>query len=311
MEPFVWIAIVVIILVLFVVSIATYKVFSIMIKSKASKDAVFAGRPPEKEGIVQQEKTVKNYIKDLFIEVTTESFDNHVLNAYQSNSQENNHEWVVCVHGYGGSPGNMAVYAEHFMEMGMNVLLPELRGHGKSKIRYYGLSYLDGYDINQWIRWILKKDNEARIVLFGISIGGASIAMASEFECHESVKCIITDSAPSSVHKQMQRVYSWMVKLPIFPIFSLTEVAIRVFAGFKLSDAAVIYNISTIQKPWLIIHGKEDGFVNVDMANELFEAATCDKKEMLLIDKADHVKSVEVNPILYWNRVDEFIKKSK
>lgn len=310
MKTVVWIAIVALILVLFVVLVATYKVFSIMIKSQTSKDAVFSGRSSEKEETSQGGESAVNRIKNRFAEVTTESFDNHVLNAYQSDSQINSHEWVVCVHGYGGSPGNMTVYAEHFIKMDMNVLLPELRGHGKSKIKYYGLSYLDGRDVNQWIRWILKKDDKARIVLFGISIGGASVAMASEFECNESVKCIITDSAPSSVYKQMQRVYSWMVRLPRFPIFSLTEVAIRLFAGFKLSDATLIPNISNIQKPWLIIHGKEDGFVKADMANELFEAATCEK-EILLVDKADHVKSVEVNQVLYWNKVDEFIKKSK
>lgn len=310
MKTIVWIAIVAVILVLFVVLIATYKVFSIMIKSQISKDAVFVGRSSEKEETSQGGESAVNRIKNCFTEVTTDSFDNHVLNAYQSKGQKSNHEWAVCVHGYGGSPGNMAVYAEHFMKMDMNVLLPELRGHGKSEIKYYGLSYLDGYDVNQWIRWILKKDAEARIVLFGISIGGASVAMASEFERNESVKCIITDSAPSSVYKQMQRVYSWMLKLPRFPIFSLTEVAIRVFAVFKLSDATLIPNISNIKKPWLIIHGKEDGFVKANMANELFEAATCEK-EILLVDGADHVKSVEVNPVLYWNKVDEFIKKLK
>ncbi|MEE1396889.1 hypothetical protein [Ruminococcus sp.] len=75
---------------------------------------------------------IQNKLINLFERSRIVVKDGTILNAYKSKTQQSTHKWVICVHGYGGAPGNMAKYVEHFINGGFNVLLPELRDHNQS-----------------------------------------------------------------------------------------------------------------------------------------------------------------------------------
>ena len=85
-------------------------------------------------------------------------------------AQDRNVQWyAVCVHGYADTSVSMGLYARVYSEQyGMNVLLPDLRGHGLSDGNYVGMGYDDRRDLLRWIDWILERDADARIILHGI-----------------------------------------------------------------------------------------------------------------------------------------------
>ena len=66
-----------------------------------------------------------NY-EDLFLK----SKDNLTLHNYVIKNKNNSNKWVIAVHGYTSQGTYMASYAKRFYDMGYNIIIPDLRGHG-------------------------------------------------------------------------------------------------------------------------------------------------------------------------------------
>ncbi len=87
--------------------------------------------------------------------------------------------WVILVHGYGCTQENSWYLATHFLSLGYNVLTPDLRASGDSEGRYLTMGYREGDDIVRWAQRIVREDGSAKIVLAGVSMGAATVMMAS------------------------------------------------------------------------------------------------------------------------------------
>ena len=60
---------------------------------------------------------------------------------------EDEHRWVILIHGYKSSHENMTSYGAEYYQRGYNVVLPDNRAHGKSEGDYIGMGWLDKDDI--------------------------------------------------------------------------------------------------------------------------------------------------------------------
>ena len=102
------------------------------------------------------------------------------------------HTWAVVCHGYVGKPADMAKYAYHFSQLGMNVLAPAARGHERNvDTGLIQMGWGDASDLVGWVDGIVARDPEARILLFGTSMGGAEVMMASGMDgLSENVRLI-------------------------------------------------------------------------------------------------------------------------
>ena len=251
----------------------------------------------------------ENWILDQsnYCDEEIESFDNLKLHGYKINN-ENSNVWVITVHGYMGSGAKMAFYAENFYNMGYNVLVPDLRGHGKSEGDYIGMGWNDRKDILRWIDLILKENNNAKIILHGVSMGGATVMMTSGEKLPENVKCIIEDCGYSSVVDEFEDKLKNIFNLPKTPILQAADLVSRVRAGYWFSDASSVNQLKKAKVPILFIHGDKDDFVPYDMLDKVYNAADVEK-EKLVVEGAEHAKSAYVNPELYWNTISKFINK--
>lgn len=251
----------------------------------------------------------ENWILDQsnYCDEEIESFDNLKLHGYKINN-ENSNVWVITVHGYMGSGAKMASYAENFYNMGYNVLVPDLRGHGKSEGDYIGMGWNDRKDILRWIDLILKENNNAKIILHGVSMGAATVMMTSGEKLPENVKCIIEDCGYSSVVDEFEDKLKNIFNLPKTPILQAADLVSRVRAGYWFSDASSVNQLKKAKVPILFIHGDKDDFVPYDMLDKVYNAADVEK-EKLVVEGAEHAKSAYVNPELYWNTISNFINK--
>ena len=68
----------------------------------------------------------------------------------------------------------MSNYGKKFYDMGYNVLIPDLRGHGMSEGDYIGMGWDERLDIIDLINYIIDVDKDSEIVLFGVSMGGCN-----------------------------------------------------------------------------------------------------------------------------------------
>lgn len=217
-------------------------------------------------------------------------------------------KWAIVTHGYTGNAASMTRYVRNFYEQGYNVLAPDLRGHGNSEGDYIGMGWHDRLDMMKWIDEIIEVDSDAEIVLFGVSMGAATVMMTSGEELPSNVKVVIEDCGYSSVSGVFIYQLKDLFGLPEFPVMQAANTMSNLRAGYDLYEASAVDQIRQSKLPTLFIHGDEDTFVPYEMLDEVYNAASTEK-EKLVIEGAGHGEAEKVNPELYWNTIWGFLEK--
>ena len=93
------------------------------------------------------------------------------------------HRWAICVHGYHDTYESMGAIARHYNSLGWHVLMPDQRGHGRSEGDYVGWGYDERLDLVGWCNYVTRRDPEAEILLHGVSMGAATVLMATGGAC--------------------------------------------------------------------------------------------------------------------------------
>lgn len=280
--------------------------YDLAINPFTSKDMIF-GDDDDTEGEVEED--VNWLIKNSnYTDKYINSFDNLKLHGYEVKNETKTNKWAIVVHGYTSEGELVSSKAKHFYEMGYNILVPDLRRHGKSEGDYIGMGWDDRLDIISWINYILNEDPNAEIILHGVSMGAATVLMTSGEEIPSNVKAIVADCGYTSVWDEFAYQLDDLFSLPEFPILNVSSIVAKIRAGYFLGEASSIDQVKKSKTPILYIHGDQDDFVPYYMMEELYNA-TSSEKEMLTIKGAEHAKASEVDPETYWTSVNNFINK--
>lgn len=256
--------------------------------------------------LADQDFLEQNPPSELFI-ISNDEFQLKLHADVYQNGQSNS-KWAIVVHGYTGNAAGMTRYIRNFHEQGFNVLAPDLRGHGKSEGDYIGMGWHDRLDMVQWIDEIVQIDSDAEIILFGISMGAATVMMTSGEELPDNVKVVVEDCGYSTVSDVFIYQLKDLFGLPEFPIINAANTVTKLRADYDLYEASAVEQVTKSVTPTLFIHGDQDTFVPYEMLNEVYEAANVEK-DKLVIEGAGHGEAEEVNPQIYWSTVWEFVGK--
>ena len=296
---FLFIVFLIVILILFYIS---FRLYNFALNPKSSKEGIFNSKDNNEPRF--QDTWICDYKdkEDVFIN----SFDNLKLHGYILKT-ENSDKWAITVHGYTNKAESMSAMAYKYHSLGYNILMPDLRGHGKSEGSYVGMGWHDRLDILKWIDLIIKENKDAKILLHGISMGAGTVMMVSGEELPENVKVIIEDCGYTSAKEQLAYNLKTMFKLPSFPILNFCSLITKIKDNYFISEASAIKQLQKAKVPILFIHGDKDKFVPFYMLDKLYNACSS-KKDKLIIKDVGHAKSESLKSDLYWNKVEDFIK---
>ena len=296
---FLFIVFLIVILILFYIS---FRLYNFALNPKSSKEGIFNSKDNNEPRF--QDTWIYDYKdkEDVFIN----SFDNLKLHGYILKT-ENSDKWAITVHGYTNKAESMSAMAYKYHSLGYNILMPDLRGHGKSEGSYVGMGWHDRLDILKWIDLIIKENKDAKILLHGISMGAGTVMMVSGEELPENVKVIIEDCGYTSAKEQLAYNLKTMFKLPSFPILNFCSLITKIKDNYFISEASAIKQLQKANVPILFIHGDKDKFVPFYMLDKLYNACSS-KKDKLIIKDVGHAKSESLKSDLYWNKVEDFIK---
>lgn len=191
-------------------------------------------------------------------------------------------------------------------KMGQNTLVVDQRAHGKSEGKTIAFGIHERLDCLKWIEYANGRfGSDKTVYLSGVSMGAATVLMASELELPDNVKAIIADSPYSSPEAIIKKVCKDM-GFPPKLAFPFIRLGARLFGGFSIRAATAVEAVKKAKKPVLILHGEDDRFVPCAMSEEIFNAYGGEKRRETFLG-AGHGISYIVDPKRYEQVVGEFL----
>lgn len=218
------------------------------------------------------------------------------------------------MHGYTGVPEETAKWAHRYARMGFTVLVPSQRAQDLSEGRYVGMGWLERNDLLNWIDLIASSDADARILLYGGSMGAATVMMTTgDPRLPRNVVSAIVDSGYTSARMVFIDSLQHSSRLPK-PLAAVCVDAAGLFckhyAGYDFSEATCLQSLRHTVIPMLFIHGEQDDIVSSRFLKINYEACSSIDREKLMVPDARHMEASVVDPELYWNTVNAFIKRA-
>ena len=216
---------------------------------------------------------------------------------------------AICVHGWRGTPmRDFSGGAKMLIDAGWRVLLIEQRSQGWSEGHCITFGAKERLDVQRWAQWTAEQfGSESRIMLFGISMGAASVLLASGLELPAQVRGVVADCPFSNGRDILVRTAT-QSGLPKWIAGHLAHLTVALWGWFRLKDTDVREAVKHTRLPILLIHGEDDDFVPPEMSAEILSCNPT-KMERHTFPGASHGISFVVDPERYREVVMDFAER--
>lgn len=212
-------------------------------------------------------------------------------------------------HGYRGSGIREFCGGYHIAKsMGFNAIVVDERAHGLSDGHTITFGIKERYDCLDWVNYACERfGKDTPILLSGVSMGAATVLMASDLDMPENVVAITADCPYSSPGEIIRKV-SQDAKIPGWLAYPFVTLGALLFGGFRLWESSAVASVRNTDIPILLVHGEDDLFVPADMSRKIWEACKS-KCRLLTVPKAGHGLSYLVAAEKYENTVKDFLEE--
>ena len=174
---------------------------------------------------------------------------------------------------------------------GCNVLLVDQRSHGLSDGNVISFGIKERYDVLSWTNYVVDRfGSDVKILLSGVSMGAATVLMASNLDLPSNVKGIIADCGFSSPSAIIKKVCQEDMHLPAKLIYPFVKLSAKWFGKFDLEEANAVDAVKDTKVPLFLVHGTDDRYVPCSMVYEIYKAAG-DMAELHIFEGSGHVLS--------------------
>lgn len=192
-------------------------------------------------------------------------------------------------------------------KLGFNAIVVDERAHGKSGGHTITFGIKERYDCVDWANYARNRFGERTpIILSGVSMGAATVLMASELELPANVVAITADcpySSPGAIIRKVCRD----IRLPSIVAYPFVVLGALVFGRFKLWESSAVKAVRNTRIPIQLIHGDDDRFVPCDMSREIYNACAGPKRLDTFPD-AGHGLCCLVDPQKYEEVFTSFLR---
>lgn len=195
-------------------------------------------------------------------------------------------------------------------KLGFNLLMPDQRAHGRSGSHTITMGAQERYDARAWAYWAsVRSGGKASIFLMGVSMGAATVLLASGLDLPDSVHGIIADCGYSSIRDICRTCLpKYLPHVPVGPGYAVGKAGAELFGHFDPDAVDCRKAVAQSKVPILFIHGSADDFVPCSMSRENYDACASEK-ELLIIPGATHAMCYYYDTPAYTKAVTDFLKK--
>lgn len=292
-------------LVTLILSVGLFVYACVRRKETNNEDEVGASWQPFAKRVEEGKNWLKTHTAEI---VTRTTFDGLKIKS-RVIPHENARGTIVAMHGYRSrSDVDFAPECEFLWSLGYNLLVIMQRSHDESEGTYITFGVKERFDCRQWAEYAAERfGKESPIFLSGISMGSATVMMASELELPENVKGIIADCGYTSPWDIAKHVLKTSLHLPAFPVMTTANWIARLVAKFSFKEASPMEALKKNRLPVLFIHGDKDDFVPTEMSYRNYEACAAPKK-LVIIKGAAHAQSYMVDTDTCQREIREFLE---
>ena len=194
-------------------------------------------------------------------------------------------------------------------KMQQNALVVDQRSHGKSEGSSITFGIRERRDCLAWINYAISRfGDDTKIILAGLSMGAATVLMATDLDLPKNVVGIMADCPYSSPKEIIKTVCQRDMHLPAWLMYPFVKLGALIFGGFHLEESSAITAVKNAKIPILIIHGEDDRFVPCDMSRDI-QKACASQITLETIPDAGHGLCYMIAPKRYEEVTTDFLQK--
>ena len=215
------------------------------------------------------------------------------------------HKTAILVHGWRSAPWwDYGGVFELLIEAGYSILAVSQRALYKSGGTYVTYGVRESDDIRDWIDLLCARYGADRsIALMGVSMGAATVLLATGTRLPEAVKCAISDCSYTKASELFREgAHGW---LPVSRLCVDLVSRFRTHTGYF--PANCLKAVARSETPTFFVHGDADEVVPYRMMGELYEACAAEKVQMT-VPGAKHGEAYATDPDGYRERILPFLE---
>ena len=241
--------------------------------------------------------------KDMLEPYIVKSFDGYELHTYLLRAKSDSGQYVIISHGYTDNHYGALKYAHIYRNMGMNIIIYDLRGHGSNEKTFCTYTVRERKDLKCIIEDTYKRyGNVFSLGIHGESLGAATSVAVLEY--NPNVRFVVCDCGFCDIVPVLKGGLKGM-HLPA-GLVNVADICAKIKYGYSYKEMRPIDSLKESEIPVLYIHGEKDDFILPMHTKKMYEI-TKGYKEYFTIKEAGHAASVIVGPKEYEEAVKKFL----
>lgn len=199
-------------------------------------------------------------------------------------------------------------YMPMFRDQGFNILIYDLRNHGRSEKKNTTYGYYEKFDLRACVDWVKNHVGTDSIVgTMGESLGAAITLQ------HAAIDHRIAFAIADCPFADLDTLLAYRLKeeyhLPPFPLLPLSNWFVKIRSGVDVKNVSPIESIKGIETPLMFAHGQEDRYIPPEHSVNMANAKIKGEKLLYLAPNARHAEAFWKNQEEYRQQIYAFLKK--
>lgn len=221
---------------------------------------------------------------------------------------EGSQKTVVISHGITWGLYGSVKYALLFRKRGFNVLMYDLRNHGRSGGHNTTFGFYEKHDLKTVVDWAFDRlGPDGKVGTFGESLGAATTLQ------HAAIDPRLAFAIADCPYSDLIRLFTFRLSeeyhLPPFPLLQTASLISWLLTGMRFEQVSPMRGIPDIETPLMFAHGKEDRYILPEMSVEMYSLKKRGIRKLYLAPNAKHAESLSKNRSEYDRQVGDFLNE--
>lgn len=213
---------------------------------------------------------------------------------------------VLLFHGYAVSKSSLLTTARVFHELGYGALLVDFYSSGGSSGSGTTIGVKEADDVTATVDYARRTWKDRKIILYGISMGGAALLRAIAVNGVKPDAVIVEATFDTLLNTGRNRFRT--MGLSAWPFAELLLFWGSVQNGFNFFSHNPVDYARSVNCPALILHGEKDARVTLEEARTI-AAAMGTKARFVAFSGVRHMPIVDARPEQWQREVEKFLQQ--